>query len=80
MRNRALTVLLCCLLTVLPLAGQAQMGPGAMGSGGSGMMSGMMDGGGAMWLMMLVPVVIVLLVVTALILGIMALAKYLRSR
>jgi len=78
MRDRMLTRLFSLMLISLPLAAHAQTGPGAMGSGGTGMMHNMMDGG--MWLMMLVPLTILLLVVTLLVLGIMALIKYLRGQ
>lgn len=66
-------------LLILTAPAFAQNGPGAMGSG-RGMMGGMMDcfGGAGMGVMMLVPLTIMVLFLALLILGVMALVKYLR--
>lgn len=81
MRQTIQTLLQTALLTLLPLAAMAQdSGPGNMGSGRHGMMGGMMDcmgaGGGVM---MLFPMLIMILFVVLLVMGIIALAKYIRN-
>ena len=76
MIQRLRTLIAAVVFTMMPASVFAQSGgPGNMGSGG-----GMMDCvGGGMGLMMLFPMLIATLFIALLVMGIIALAKYIRQ-
>jgi len=79
MHRKRLTALYTVLFLAVPMAVAAQDGPGNMGSGSGDMMGGMMDCMGDDGMMILFPMLIMVLLVVLLVMGIIALAKYLRQ-